>query len=151
MRNCTLSQCMTKPVWPEKTQISLYIHPVCHGFLFIPLDCLEAVEGTCDQWRLWPDCVDAQADLSLHWLYKSYCRFCCALAPLWVIPKEDSDEPVHLCSLMKAVHLKKSWNIYYLESAKSLCYKCSNLLFILKYFEMGGKVYKILYAYTRQI
>ena len=50
-----LSQCTTKPtirpVWPAKTQISLDIHPVWQGFSFIPL--WEAVEGTCDQWRLW--------------------------------------------------------------------------------------------------
>ena len=36
------------------------------------LDSLEAVEGTCDQ--------RAQADLSLRWSHKSYCRFCRALA-----------------------------------------------------------------------
>ena len=45
-----------------------------------PLDSLEAVEGTCDQRRLWSDCVDTQADLSLRWSHKTYCRFCRALA-----------------------------------------------------------------------
>ena len=49
----------------------------------------------CEQPRLWSDCGDAQADLSLCWWHrlgdaqadlclcwwhKSYCRFCCALA-----------------------------------------------------------------------
>ena len=43
------------------------------------LDSLEAVEGTCSQQRLWSNCLDAQADMSLRWLYKSYCRFCHAL------------------------------------------------------------------------
>ena len=36
-----MSQCKTKPtikpVWPAKTPISLYIHPVWRGFSFIPL------------------------------------------------------------------------------------------------------------------
>ena len=45
-----LSQCKIKPtirpVWSAKTQISLYVHPVWQGFLFIPL---EVVEGTCYQ------------------------------------------------------------------------------------------------------
>ena len=41
-----------------------------------------AVEGTCDKWSLWSDCADGQADLSLHFLHKSYCRFCRALAQI---------------------------------------------------------------------
>ena len=41
---------------------------------------LEAVEGTCDQRRLWSDCADAQADLSRRWSNKSPCRICRALA-----------------------------------------------------------------------
>ena len=44
------------------------------------LDSPEAVEGTCDQRWLWSDCADAQTDLSLRWPYKSYCKFCRALA-----------------------------------------------------------------------
>ena len=43
-------------------------------------DSLEAVEGTRDQRRLRSDCADAQADLSLRWSHKSYCRICGALA-----------------------------------------------------------------------
>ena len=30
--------------------------------------------------KIWLDCMDAQADLSHHWSYKSYCRFCPVLA-----------------------------------------------------------------------
>ena len=44
------------------------------------LDSPRSIEGTCDQRRLWSDCADAQADLSLRWPHKSYCRFCRALA-----------------------------------------------------------------------
>ena len=39
------------------------------------LDSTETVEGTCCQRRLGSDCKDAQADLSLHWSHRSYCRF----------------------------------------------------------------------------
>ena len=86
-----LSKCTTKPtrrpVWPAKTQTSRYIHPVWQEFSFIPLliNSPKAVEGTCDQRRLWSDCADAQSDLSLCWSHKSYCRFCCALAHLVLI------------------------------------------------------------------
>ena len=48
--------------------------------VYSSLDIPEAVERTCDQSRCWSDCADAQADLSLCWLHKSYCRFCCMLA-----------------------------------------------------------------------
>ena len=51
------------------------MHPVRQDFLFIPLNSLETVKGTCNQWRLWSDCVDVQADLCLRWSHKSYCRF----------------------------------------------------------------------------
>ena len=30
--------------------------------------------------------MDVQVDLSLGWLHRSYCRFCCALAPLFLPP-----------------------------------------------------------------
>ena len=39
-------------------------------------DSQKAVEGACDQRRLWSDCADAQADQNLCWSHKSYCRFC---------------------------------------------------------------------------
>ena len=50
------------------------------ALVYPTLDSLEAEEGTYDQQRLWSDYEDAQADLSLHWSHKSYCRFCQALA-----------------------------------------------------------------------
>ena len=43
------------------------------------LESPRVVEGTRDQQILWSDCADAQADLSLRWSHKSYCRFCRAL------------------------------------------------------------------------
>ena len=45
------------------------VHRPCMArFLVHPsLDRSEAVEGTCDQRRLWSDCADAQADLRLRW------------------------------------------------------------------------------------
>ena len=39
------------------------------------------------------DCVDAQADLSLHWSHKSYCRFFLALEH---IAMQTIYEPFHL-------------------------------------------------------
>ena len=42
----------------------------------------EAVKGACDQWGLWSDCADAEADLSLRWSHKTYCRFWRALAQI---------------------------------------------------------------------
>ena len=54
---------------PVKTQISLYIYQFVNGSLDSP----EAVKCICDQRRLWSDCADVQADLSLRWSHKSYC------------------------------------------------------------------------------
>ena len=58
------------------------VQPPCMARLLVhsSLDSLEAVEGTCNQRRLWSDCADAQADLWLHWSHKSYCRLSRALA-----------------------------------------------------------------------
>ena len=70
---CVTSKDSDQPVHPP-SMARVLVHP--------SMDSPEAVEGTCDQWRLWSDCVDAQADLSLRWPYKSYCRFCHALAHL---------------------------------------------------------------------
>ena len=44
--------------------------------IYPSLDSLKAVKDTCDQRRLRSDCADAQADRSLRWSHKSYCRFC---------------------------------------------------------------------------
>ena len=68
---CVTSKDWNQPVHPPN-MASILVHP--------SLDWLEAVEGTCDQRRLWWDCVDAQADWSLRWSHKSYCRYCCAQA-----------------------------------------------------------------------
>ena len=61
------------------------VHPPSMTFLVYPsLDSLEAVEDTCDQRILWSDCADAQADPSLCWSHKSYCRFCRKLAQMYI-------------------------------------------------------------------
>ena len=47
--------------------------PITAMILVYPsLDSPEAVEGTCDQRRLWSDCAGAQADLSLRLSHRSY-------------------------------------------------------------------------------
>ena len=70
----TLSQCMTKAtVRLVQSPISDQpVHPPSGVRIYPSLDSQEAVEGTCDQRRLWSDCVDAQADLR----HMPYCRFC---------------------------------------------------------------------------
>ena len=60
-----------QPVY-QPSMARVRIHP--------SLDSRETVEGIFDQRRLCSDCMEAQADLCLHWLGKSDCRFCCALA-----------------------------------------------------------------------
>ena len=62
------------------------VHPpsMTRVLVYPSLDSLEA-EGTCNQQRLRSDCADAQADLSLRWPHKSYCRFCHALAQIRVV------------------------------------------------------------------
>ena len=64
-----------KPVQPPRMAMIL---------LYPSKDSLEAVESTCDQRRFCSDCADAQANLSLRWSHKSYCRFCRALAHLYI-------------------------------------------------------------------
>ena len=59
------------------------------------LDSLEAVEGTCNQWRLLLDCSDAQADWSLWWSHKSYFRFCHVLAPM-LLQRNKKKYSIHL-------------------------------------------------------
>ena len=57
------------------------VHPTSMASVlnYPSFDSPEAVECSCDQRRLWSDCADAQADLSLRWSHKFYCRFCRAL------------------------------------------------------------------------
>ena len=69
------------------------------ALVYPSLDSLEAVEGTCDQQRLWSDCADAQSDLSLRWSHKSFlkvfvmrrpiCRSDRILDNYWQKKKED--------------------------------------------------------------
>ena len=94
LENYHLNQRTTKPtiwsVWPAKTQISLYIHPVWQGFSFIPFwNNLESVEGTYNQRRL--------IRLSgCAWSHMSYYRFCRALA--------------HFIFMMcKSINMKWAW------------------------------------------
>ena len=62
-------------MWPAKIQISLYIHPVWQGFLFIPLWIARRWKKTHWISEDRSDCADVQADLSRHSSHKSYCRF----------------------------------------------------------------------------
>ena len=67
---CKVASCGQQRFKSACTSTSMARVPV-HPYL----DNLEAVEGACDQRRLWSDCADAQSDLSLCWSHKSYCRF----------------------------------------------------------------------------
>ena len=57
------------------------VHPLSMATVLVypSLDSLGAVDDTCYQQRLWSVCADAQADLSLRWSHKSYCRLYHAL------------------------------------------------------------------------
>ena len=58
----------------------VYLHSIAMIPVYSSLDSLEAVEGICDQRRLWSDWADSQTNLILRWSHKSYYRFCRALA-----------------------------------------------------------------------
>ena len=52
-------------------------HPPSMARVYPFLDSYKAVQITSDQQRLWSDCADAQADLSLRWSHKFFlCKFC---------------------------------------------------------------------------
>ena len=55
-------------------------HPpsMARVLVYPSLNSLNAVEGTCDQQRLWSDCTDAQADLSLRWSHVLLLVLSCA-------------------------------------------------------------------------
>ena len=76
----TVKTCVTSKVSDQ------FVHPPCIAgvFVYSSLDSLDAVDGTCDQRRLWSDYAEAQANLSLRWSHKSYCRFSRALAHLHI-------------------------------------------------------------------
>ena len=55
-------------------------HSIATGIVYISLDSPKAVEGMWDQQRLWSECKDVQADLSLHWSHVlSSCAGSCSL------------------------------------------------------------------------
>ena len=69
-------------VCPAKTQISLGIRPVWSVFAVHMKKPLVLGYPVSAQWRLWSDWADAQADLSLCWVHRSFCWFCRAAAHL---------------------------------------------------------------------
>ena len=72
-------------------------------------DSPKAVDGTCHQWRPWSDCAEAQADLSLHWSHKSYCKFCPALAHITCGKCSQTLNSINLISINKK---KKNHNSF---------------------------------------
>ena len=84
-----------RPVWPAKTHISLHSHPVQKGFSFVPLWIARgAVEGTCDQRRIWSDCAD---DLRLRVSHKSIVGF---VMRCLIITCKDHKKP----------HIRRKWS-----------------------------------------
>ena len=75
-----LSRLTTKPtkwhVRPAKTQISLGICPVWSESSLSTWGKLKSLAIIRVHLSLWSDWVDAQADLSLHWVQRSFCWFC---------------------------------------------------------------------------
>ena len=82
-----MSQPMTEPTkWlhPAKTHISLGICPVWSVFA-VRMKKLWALNYLLSaQWRLWSDWADAQADLSLRWVHKSFCWLCRVAAHIMI-------------------------------------------------------------------
>ena len=83
-----LTHPMTKPtkwhVHPAKTQISLGIHPVWSESSLSSQRNIGPLLWTT-YWAHsedWSDWVNAQADLSLHWVHMSFCWFCRVVAHL---------------------------------------------------------------------
>ena len=70
-KTCVNSKDSDQPVHPS-SMARVLVYP--------SFDIPKAVEVACDQRRLCSDCVDAQADLSLRWSHKSFCRVCPAPA-----------------------------------------------------------------------
>ena len=73
------SHSMTKPsIWlvcPVKTLISLGICPVWSVYDMCSKDSQSPKASSCGQQSLWPDWVDAQADLSLCWTHSHFVGF----------------------------------------------------------------------------
>ena len=57
---------------PRMTQISLHIREVWSEYIFVRMKKLCIVcYPKCAQWRFWPDCTNAQAELNPHQAYMS--------------------------------------------------------------------------------
>ena len=67
-----------------------YPPSIARVHVYLSLDSTEAAEDTCNQRRLRSDCADAQADLSLRWSHKSYCRVCRALVQMSFSPTVEN-------------------------------------------------------------
>ena len=93
---------------------------------------LEAVEDTCDQQRLGWNCTDVQANLSVCWSHKFYCRFCCALAPIFSL---STDWIRAVLPLWKHLHKQgihtSPWNWNCLPSEKESIQTWKTLLLYL--------------------
>ena len=81
--------CMTKstkwPVHPEKTLISLSIHPVWSVSSLFAWRKLGSLATHWVHSEDWSDWADAQADLSLRWAHRSFCLFCLAAAQIRIL------------------------------------------------------------------
>ena len=64
---CTTSKAPDKPLHPSSMARALF-----YPCLVSP----KAIEGTCNQQRLWSDQTEQMCRLICLWLHKSYCRFC---------------------------------------------------------------------------
>ena len=62
-------------VHPAKTQISLGICPVWSELAVRSMDSWGPKVSSCGQRRLWSDCTDALADLSLRWAHSHFVGF----------------------------------------------------------------------------
>ena len=104
-KTCVRSKDSDQPVHPPNMPKVL---------VYSSLDSPGAVEGTCDQRRLWSDCADAQADLSLRWSHV-FLRICRALAQIPIIRKRFnalslSLTPLHLVDITISFSIWHVWN-----------------------------------------
>ena len=83
MKNSWTQHFQRSYVRTAKTQISLHIRTGGSVFVFC-LKMLWILRYPQVPWpvlqRLWSDCMDAQADLSLHRVHMQFCRKCCVPA-----------------------------------------------------------------------
>ena len=95
-----MSRSMTKPAFwslhPAKTLISLSIHPVWSVFTATKKLRVLSYQLSAKP-RLWSDWADAQADLSLRWVHRSFCWFCRAVAHIWHATCWEPKSRLHAC------------------------------------------------------